>query len=82
VAKDPTDTDKWRLFSNERHDEPRWSAKNPTGVFDSAAASFRLMPKSTSTFEAAATVIVLYGAFIGLPALAGLWALGRIAGWW
>ncbi len=82
MTKDPSDTDKWLLFSGGRHDEPRWQAKNPTGVFDNALTSFRFMPKGTSRFEAATTVIVLYGAFVGLPALAGLWALGRIAGWW
>lgn len=81
-TKDPSETDKWLLFSTERHDEPRWAAKNPTGAFDNPLTSFRFMPKPTRFGEAFATVALLYGAFVGVPALAGAWAFGKILRWW
>jgi len=63
----------------------RWVAKNPTGAFTSAAASFRYMPKEYNWFEVLWSVGILYGLFIGVPVGAAFWSLhriGTIVGWW
>lgn len=59
----------------------RFKAYRPTGVFDSAAVSLRYMPKAQNWGEILATVGVLYGVLVGLPALAGLWSASQIFGW-
>ena len=63
----------------------RWKAEQPTGAFDSAAVSFRFMPKAYNWYGVLGSMLVLYGGFIGVPVGAGLWALwrvGSIVGWW
>lgn len=56
----------------------RFQAAHPTGAFDNVLASFRLSPRPTRLRDALLTVGVLYGGFVGVPALAGLWAAWRI----
>lgn len=56
----------------------RWTASNPTGAFDSSTVSFRLMPIPSRWPEIIGTLGILYGVFIGIPALAGAWAAWRI----
>lgn len=56
----------------------RWTASDPTGAFDNPLTSFRLMPIPSRWPEIIGTVGGLYGFFIGIPALAGAWALWRI----
>ena len=56
----------------------RFAATNPTGAFDNALTSFRFTPRPYRWPEILATVGVLYGVFIGIPALAGAWAAWRI----
>lgn len=56
----------------------RFTASNPTGAFDNAATSFRLMPIPSRWPEIIATVGGLYGFFIGLPALGAIWAAWKI----
>lgn len=59
----------------------RFKAYRPTGAFDSAAVSLRYMPKAQNWGEILGTVGLLYGLFIGLPAISALWSLSVIFGW-
>jgi hypothetical protein len=63
----------------------RWKAYNPTGAFDSAAVSFRFMPRAYSWSQVGASMFVLYGTFVGIPVAGGVWAawrIGLLVGWW
>lgn len=45
---------------------------------EATLASFRFSPRPYRAREVLLTAVVLYGTFVGLPVLAGLWAAWRI----
>lgn len=56
----------------------RFAATEPTGAFDNVLTSLRFSPRPYRFRDVLLGVGILYGAFIGLPVLAGIWAGWRI----
>jgi hypothetical protein len=62
-----------------------WADGTETGAFISRAASTRFEVNPYRWYQISWSIVVLYGVFIGLPVVAGVWAvwvIGSRVGWW